>query len=147
MVLRGRPYTFGLIFAIYNVRKISLKKFEKRGWQFSTFPVISISPRATRKHDEAVAEKRFKKEQKKFLTTGGRWDIMVKVAAQEEATETHGEMSEWFKELVLKTSDSGRDRGFESHSLRQLNTFWTESTYMEKYPSGWRGSPGKRLGR
>ncbi len=30
----------------------------------------------------------------------------------------HGEMSEWFKELVLKTSDSERDRGFESHSLR-----------------------------
>ena len=48
---------------------------------------------------------------------------MVKVAAQEEATETHGEMSEWFKELVLKTSDSERNRGFESHSLRQLNIF------------------------
>ena len=30
-----------------------------------------------------------------------------------------GEMSEWFKELVLKTSDSARNRGFESHSLRQ----------------------------
>ena len=28
-------------------------------------------------------------------------------------------MSEWFKELVLKTSDSARNRGFESHSLRQ----------------------------
>ena len=27
-------------------------------------------------------------------------------------------MSEWFKELVLKTSDSERDRGFESHPLR-----------------------------
>ena len=32
---------------------------------------------------------------------------------------THGEVSEWFKELVLKTSDSERDRGFESHPLRQ----------------------------
>ena len=30
-----------------------------------------------------------------------------------------GEVSEWFKELVLKTSDSERDRGFESHPLRQ----------------------------
>ena len=30
----------------------------------------------------------------------------------------NGEMSEWFKELVLKTSDSERDRGFESHPLR-----------------------------
>ena len=29
-----------------------------------------------------------------------------------------GEVSEWFKELVLKTSDSERDRGFESHLLR-----------------------------
>ena len=30
----------------------------------------------------------------------------------------HGEVSEWFKELVLKTSDSERGRGFESHPLR-----------------------------
>ena len=29
-------------------------------------------------------------------------------------------MSERFKELVLKTSDSAMSRGFESHSLRQL---------------------------
>ena len=29
-----------------------------------------------------------------------------------------GEVSEWFKELVLKTSDPARDRGFESHLLR-----------------------------
>ena len=28
------------------------------------------------------------------------------------------EVSEWFKALVLKTSDSERDRGFESHLLR-----------------------------
>ena len=33
----------------------------------------------------------------------------------------HGEVSEWFKELVLKTSDPARDRGFESHSLRHLD--------------------------
>ena len=32
-----------------------------------------------------------------------------------------GEVSEWFKELVLKTSDPARDRGFESHPLRQHN--------------------------
>ena len=30
-------------------------------------------------------------------------------------------MSEWFKELVLKTSDPARDQGFESLSLRQFN--------------------------
>ena len=32
----------------------------------------------------------------------------------------HGEVSEWFKELVLKTSDSERGRGFESHPLRHI---------------------------
>ena len=31
---------------------------------------------------------------------------------------TYGEVSEWFKELVLKTSDTERYRGFESHLLR-----------------------------
>ena len=31
-----------------------------------------------------------------------------------------GEVSEWFKELVLKTSDPARDRGFESHPLRHF---------------------------
>ncbi len=31
-----------------------------------------------------------------------------------------GEVSEWFKELVLKTSDSERDRGFESLPLRHF---------------------------
>ena len=33
----------------------------------------------------------------------------------------HGEVSEWFKELVLKTSDSERGRGFESHPLRHID--------------------------
>lgn len=33
---------------------------------------------------------------------------------------TYGEMSERFKELVLKTSDTERYRGFESHLLRIL---------------------------
>ena len=33
---------------------------------------------------------------------------------------TYGEVSEWFKELVLKTSDTERYRGFESHLLRIL---------------------------
>ena len=31
-----------------------------------------------------------------------------------------GELSEWFKELVLKTSDAARHRGFESLALRQI---------------------------
>ena len=34
----------------------------------------------------------------------------------------NGEMSERFKELVLKTSDTERYRGFESHSLRHIKT-------------------------
>lgn len=34
-----------------------------------------------------------------------------------------GEVSEWFKELVLKTSDSARGRGFESHPLRHFYKF------------------------
>ena len=29
-----------------------------------------------------------------------------------------GELAEWLKALVLKTSDPVRDRGFESHILR-----------------------------
>ncbi len=33
----------------------------------------------------------------------------------------YGEVSEWFKEPVLKTGDPARDRGFESHPLRQAN--------------------------
>ena len=39
-----------------------------------------------------------------------------------------GEVSEWFKELVLKTSDSARNQGFESLPLRQLG--------LRKYSSG-----------
>ena len=31
----------------------------------------------------------------------------------------YGEMSEWFKEPVLKTGDAATHHGFESHSLRQ----------------------------
>ena len=31
-----------------------------------------------------------------------------------------GEVSEWFKELVLKTSDLARDQEFESLPLRHL---------------------------
>ena len=32
----------------------------------------------------------------------------------------NGEVSEWFKELVLKTSDPERDQGFESLPLRHF---------------------------
>ena len=40
-------------------------------------------------------------------------------------------MSERFKELVLKTSDSERGRGFESHSLRQrLSAYHRHNTHQ-----------------
>lgn len=42
---------------------------------------------------------------------------------------TNGEMSEWLKESVLKTDDTERYRGFESHSPRQLNE---RGTVMEE---------------
>ena len=49
-----------------------------------------------------------------------------------------GEVSEWFKEPVLKTGDSERGRGFESHLLRLV--FGPIINYnisaLEKYPSG-----------
>ena len=43
-----------------------------------------------------------------------------------------GEVSEWFKELVLKTSDSARGRGFESHPLRH-NHIIISSPYQCSY--------------
>ena len=46
-----------------------------------------------------------------------RW-VTNKNTAAIFASIGHGEVSEWFKELVLKTSDSERGRGFESHPLR-----------------------------
>jgi hypothetical protein len=51
-------------------------------------------------------------------------------------------MSEWFMELVLKTSDAARHRGFESLSLRHFahNTVW-RSTQVAV-----RGSPAKGVG-
>ena len=45
----------------------------------------------------------------------------------------YGEVSEWFKELVLKTGDSERGRGFESHPLRHKNLYSENIT--EKYSS------------
>ena len=48
-----------------------------------------------------------------------------------------GEVSEWFKELVLKTSDSERDRGFESHPLRhKISESVCELFSLEKYSRG-----------
>ena len=55
-----------------------------------------------------------------------------------------GEVSEWFKELVLKTSDSERGRGFESHPLRHFYHFfqWEPCGEVPKWLKGlpWKGS-------
>ena len=48
---------------------------------------------------------------------------------------TYGEMSERFKELVLKTSDPATGRGFESHSLRQTSFNTKINDTMELYSS------------
>ena len=56
----------------------------------------------------------------------------------------NGEVSEWFKELVLKTSDSERGRGFESHLLRLENKrIRNRFSTLEKYPSWPKGLPWK----
>ena len=58
-----------------------------------------------------------------------------------------GEMFEWFMELVLKTSDVARHRGFESLSLRQFHIAHANKfSAVEKYPRGRRGSPAKGVG-
>ena len=44
-----------------------------------------------------------------------------------------GGVSEWFKELVLKTSDSERNQGFESLPLRHLNFFMLEVYSVSGY--------------
>ena len=81
-----------------------------------------------------VAErKELKNKMKKLLTSRERSDRIKKSLAAIK----YGEVSEWFKELVLKTSDSERDRGFESHLLRLLQkNIVTHLVCLEKYPSG-----------
>ena len=52
-------------------------------------------------------------------------------------------MSEWFMELVLKTSDAARHRGFESLSLRQ---FFNSILSWRSTQVAVRGSPAKGVG-
>ena len=54
-----------------------------------------------------------------------------------------GEVSEWFMELVLKTSDAARHRGFESLSLRQ---FFNSILSWRSTQVAVRGSPAKGVG-
>ena len=50
---------------------------------------------------------------------GHQFDYEYEPEQVPELKRGHGEVSERFMELVLKTSDPERDRGFESHPLRQ----------------------------
>jgi hypothetical protein len=52
--------------------------------------------------------------------------ICYTVLVPARQTGLYGEMSEWFMELVLKTSDTERCRGFESLSLRHFNVQYGE---------------------
>ena len=57
---------------------------------------------------------------KKLLTARGKDDRIIDASHERRRIKrSTGEVSEWFKELVLKTSDSERGRGFESRSLRR----------------------------
>ena len=49
------------------------------------------------------------------------WEFESLCPYQNLISVIYGEVSEWLKELVLKTSDAETHRGFESHPLRQYN--------------------------
>lgn len=53
------------------------------------------------------------------MTRENHYDILTLLA--------YGGVAEWFKAPVLKTGDSARDRGFESHLLRH-SFYWTTAT-------------------
>ena len=69
----------------------------------------------------------------------------------------YGEVSEWFKELVLKTSDTKVPRVRISSSLPvsfgqvlnlpKINWISFKISVMEKYSRGRRGAPAKGVGR
>ena len=62
------------------------------------------------------------------LDSGKTFAIIIKLE--------YGEMSEWFMELVLKTSDAARHRGFESLSLRHFLRGRRRSGEVPKRPKG-----------
>ena len=77
-----------------------------------------------------VKKRKYQKSTKKGLTKLAYCAKINKLIHVIGVPAMHGEVSEWFKELVLKTSDPARDRGFESHSLRQI--FFCRNTQVVK---------------
>ena len=83
-------------------------------------------------------------QSKKILTNVYLHDIVNNVVK-------HGGVSEWFKELVLKTSDLARDQEFESLLLRHF-VYYIMICFNKFHCFGeilkwWRGSPAKGVGR
>lgn len=66
------------------------------------------------------------KRKLRFLHTQGKRFAFV--------TALRGGVSEWFMELVLKTSDLARDQGFESLPLRHF--YFNGGLFLEDYSSG-----------
>ena len=66
-----------------------------------------------------VKKRKYQKSTKKGLTKLAYCAKINKLIHVIGVPAMHGEVSEWFKELVLKSSDAATRRGFESHSLRQ----------------------------
>ncbi len=84
-----------------------------------------------------VKKRKYQKCAKKGLTKLADCAKIIKLIHVIGVSAIHGEVSEWFKELVLKTSDPARDRGFESHPLRQhFSYIFNFVTIMQKYSSG-----------
>ncbi|CAB1254604.1 protein of unknown function [Ruminococcaceae bacterium BL-6] len=72
----------------------------------------------------------------KFLTADACYDIII-------FAPVHGGVSEWFKELVLKTSDPARDQEFESLPLRHFLNDFSPLLRMDAV----KGLPAKGAGR
>ena len=87
----------------------------------------------------------------------GRW--ILSIAILEKFCYTilvalHGKVSEWFKELVLKTSDAATHRGFESHPFRHIflekrrRACWYQKPIVMRFVAvfdHWRHSPLLRI--
>lgn len=63
------------------------------------------------------------------MTRENHYDILTLLA--------YGGVAEWFKAPVLKTGDSARDRGFESHLLRHIEKRAVAQATALFFAAGW----------